>query len=168
MTPDQFSRFESRTSPEPNTGCWLWAGAAISKGYGYLAAGGKSRRVHRLSFEHFVRPLVGDEIVCHKCDQPCCVNPAHLFAGTHKDNAQDRVKKGRGGGSVPPLHIGTKNHLSKLTDDDVRAIRREYLPNQKVYRGTSPRSSLGLALRYGVRPGAIQCIVNGKTWKHVQ
>ena len=167
MTPAELARFEAKVSPEPMSGCWLWTGAAISAGYGYFTSDGKTRRAHRVSFEHFSRPLLGNEMVCHRCDNRICVNPEHLFAGSASDNQADCVAKGRAKNRIPPHPKGIDCHLSKLSEADVLEIRRAYRPKQKVRRGSSPASSHGLAERFGVLPGAIMAIVNRRTWRHV-
>lgn len=84
--------------PEPNSGCWLWIGAHDPNGYGRIAKRTYGTILaHRYSYlSHKADP--GNLLVCHKCDNPACVNPDHMFLGTHKDNTQDMVKKGRARG----------------------------------------------------------------------
>ncbi len=78
--------------PEPNSGCWLYLGY-LDK-YGYGNAGGKF--VHRLSYQHHKQTILNpSQLLLHSCDQPSCINPEHLRIGTHKDNAEDRIKRGR-------------------------------------------------------------------------
>lgn len=101
-----------------DTGCWEWQGRRRPDGYGLLSVEGENLRVHRLMYEcHNDTVLDERTFVCHHCDNPCCVNPEHLFAGTQKDNMVDRKNKGR----VPK---GESHSLTRLTDDDVSDIRR--------------------------------------------
>jgi hypothetical protein len=91
----RFWRKVHKTKDSVN-GCWLWRGHA-SKGYGLFAEDGlKARkRVHRFSWELHFGEIPTGMLVCHKCDVPRCVRPDHLFLGTHKDNHDDMVRKGR-------------------------------------------------------------------------
>lgn len=84
---------------DPGSGCWLWEGAPVN-GYGWICAPTKgSRFAHRASYQTFVGPVPEGLMICHKCDVKLCVNPAHLYAGTAKNNFDDWVS--RAGGSLP-------------------------------------------------------------------
>lgn len=98
-------RFFEKVQPEPNTGCWLWLGAEVGEmGYGSFFIGSKKLRTrrsglaHRVSFWIAKRFLPDELCLLHKCDNPRCVNPDHLFLGTRTDNNLDMKKKGRCGG----------------------------------------------------------------------
>lgn len=89
-------RFMAKFVPEPNSGCWLWIGATTTpNGYGRLNVGGVFYVANRLSWEMFVGEIPEGMLVLHRCDVRPCVNPAHLFLGTHHDNVIDAVSKGR-------------------------------------------------------------------------
>ena len=89
-------RFNSKWSPEPFSGCWIWTASVNKQGYGYFKFKGKMHKAHRVSW--FIRSGVfPSESICvlHKCDTPGCVNPEHLFLGTYSDNQVDALSKGR-------------------------------------------------------------------------
>ena len=94
------------------SGCWIWKGDSVN-GYGRMHLKGKNFLVHRLSYEEFVGEIPDGLHVLHRCDVPACVNPSHLFTGTHQDNMDDKMRKGRwkSGGN------------KKLNKSQVEAIR---------------------------------------------
>jgi len=141
-------KFEARVSPEPNTGCWLWAGAAFVQGYGELKVGAKKWKASRLSYELY-KGAIGSRLhVLHRCDVPLCVNPDHLFLGTDADNTRDKVSKGR--------HLrGTDCRNAKLSDAAVREIR------------SSQEGDWALGRRFGVNPSVIYQVRARKRWRHV-
>lgn len=141
-------------SHRPELGpCWVWIGGNI-RGYGHFAIEGKTVKAHRYSWELYFGEIPEDLCVLHHCDNPSCVNPKHLFLGTHAVNASDRNQKGR--------HCkGEESHLSKLTEEDVLAIRCRY-----VY-GSSTNGSTALALEFGVSYPTILRIIKGRCWKHL-
>ena len=135
-----------------DTGCWLWTGPQNGKGYGVFYVGSKNRHAHRCSYEVFKGTIPEGLHVLHACDTPLCVNPAHLRAGTQKDNAIDRETRGRRANFRGEV-VGT----SKLTEAQVREILAQPDASQKE-----------LAERYGVKPTHIWRIRTGKSWAHVQ
>jgi len=95
------TRFERHYEPEPMSGCWLWTASRNGDGYGFMTVGSRGidrsyRGAHRVSYEIYVGPIPDGMCVLHRCDVPACVNPAHLFLGTQRDNALDRERKHRG------------------------------------------------------------------------
>ena len=132
-------------------GCWEWQ-AALNNGYGWFNVDGRIRNAHRVAalLSGKIDSLDSELHVLHKCDNPKCCNPDHLFVGTNADNVADRVKKGRSG---VVRHIGQTNGMSKLTNAQVKEIRGLYF--------ASMFSQSQLARRYGVHQPHISRIVNG-------
>ncbi len=133
-------------------GCWNWVGRYSWAGYGATYFGGKHWRAHRLSYEAFVGPI-GDKHVLHRCDNPRCVNPAHLWLGLPADNAADKARKGRTGREK---RSGEKNVNAKLTDDDIRNIR------------TSNATGGALARQLGVSRALVNMVRRNEIWSHVK
>lgn len=152
--PTKEERFWSKVDKSPGHGpqgdCWLWIGAVLPDGYGHFKDGGKSRGAHVVSYELANGPLSSGMNGLHRCDFRTCVNPAHIFAGTHQDNMADMVAKGRA--SAPK---GEEHHDAKLTADQVRAIRLD------------SRSQRVIAENYGVTQGAIAHIKTRRSWRHI-
>jgi hypothetical protein len=135
---------------DPATGCRLWQGSIIEDGYGRMWWNGRLWLVHRAVYVDANGPI-GDELkVCHTCDMPACSELTHLFIGTDADNNADMMAKGR---NRQPC--GTRQALSKFTEEQVRAIRND------------SRSQTAIAREYGVWQGTISAIKLRKTWKHI-
>ena len=140
------------STPEPNSGCWLWNRYTTRLGYGQCWNDGGSKLIHRIAYELFIGPIPVGMDVCHKCDVPSCVNPDHLFIGTHADNMADKKSKGR---VRVPCPLGSNHPNSKLTEADVIAIRSD------------PRMGTVIAAEYGVTKSLISYVRNRRGWKHV-
>lgn len=157
MTNNELQSFSSKYLEDQVTGCWNWTGAR-SHGYGIFYFHGQKRRAHRVSYEHFIGPL-NEMDCCHRCDNPACVNPKHLFAGTAQDNMKDCVSKGRHGGK---LHReswqGEKNGSVKLSINQVQEIRK---------RLEIGDFATDLAQAFGVTKTTICGIANGRQWGHL-
>jgi hypothetical protein len=154
-TPENFQkRFWQKVSKSDE--CWTWIGSKDCDGYGVMSQHvngiAKQRKAHIISYELHFGEIPTGICVLHKCDNPSCVNPEHLFLGTQADNQHDRKNKGR-------QAKGEANGRAKLTEQDVRDIRYLYK--------TVDISQTGLANKYGVSQYSISQVVLNKKWKHV-
>jgi hypothetical protein len=152
-TPDE--RFRSGYDVDAN-GCWIWKGCAVgSYGYGSLRVNGKPMYAHRYSWALHRGPIPEGMCVCHKCDVAKCVNPGHLFLGSHADNMADRNAKGRAVGGLKNPMRGTDHPRNKLTEQQVLAIRAD------------TGSQRDVASRHDVSRRTIRNIQNRTIWKHI-
>lgn len=150
--------------------CIIWSKAKTKSGYGVTTVNGKTVYAHRLAAEQAYGPIPKGVMVCHRCDTPSCVNPEHLFLGSHKENMQDMRMKGRSAGGnrhksvtkPDSVQRGEKVGTSKLTEEQVACIRASYTPGKSGVK--SPNSYMSLAKSYGVSYAAIHKIVNGRMW----
>lgn len=112
-------RFFDFCIPEPNSGCWLWIGGVASKGYGRFNIGNREQvQAHRFSWELHYGKIPDGLWALHRCDNPPCVNPEHLFLGTCRDNHQDMIQKGR-----KVTFVGEEGSNVRLTENQIEAIR---------------------------------------------
>lgn len=139
-------RFKDKTK-EVN-GCWEWVGHKNNDGYGTMQFGKRSLKAHRVSYELFKGKIPLKIEVCHNCDNPSCVNPDHLFLGTHSENMGDMAQKMR------------RKKKTKLTPEKVLEIRK--LLKEKEM------SQYEIASKFGVTQGNIWCISKNQIWKHLK
>lgn len=138
--------------------CWFWTGFKNKNGYGYFSIptgvqGGISAKAHRVSFELFKGPIPKGLYVCHKCDNPSCVNPDHLFVGTNQENIQDSINKNRH--KVPSL-AGENHGRAILKAADIEKIRA------LAETGLSQRE---MGIKFNISRSHIGAIINKKYWK---
>lgn len=130
---------------EVDSGCWEWFGPISKAGYGDLNVKNYKLKAHRFSYEYHKGLIHPNLFVCHKCDNPKCVNPNHLFLGTHDDNMKDMAKKERS-------TVG-RSWNGKLTLEKASAIKRDLRPRKEV------------AAEYGVSLVTVCKIQNGQIWR---
>ena len=145
--------FWSKVSKSPH-GCWNWTAHTDKGGYGTLSVGASPCKSHRFSWMIHRGAIPEGLGVLHKCDNPRCVNPDHLFLGTNTDNTEDRDAKGR-------QVQGDRHPDAKLTSEDVKEIRSVFVPRS---RKTGARA---LARKFGVAKSTLLGVVNRTTWKGV-
>lgn len=147
-------RFWHHVTATDPTECWEWQGSRDQRGYGYASVNGHTRKAHQISYELHYGPIPEGKFPCHKCDNPPCCNPHHLFAGTPLDNMQDMKAKGR------DIKLrGEQVTMHKLTEGQVREIRQRHA-HYELTRN--------LADEYKVSRSTILNVVNRDRWKHIK
>ena len=165
------ARVRAMLPTEPVEGCVEWPMSKTRAGYGQLAYKGDDGKrgtayAHRAAYIAAFGPIPNGMLVCHKCDNPACFNPAHFFLGDYRDNALDMVAKGRH--FCPSVPGAFPNHWSKT-----RPLRGEDGGNSKITEAdaiaiiASAEKGVRLAERYGISPAAVSHIRIGKTWTHL-
>src|SRR6185312_12082833 len=149
-------RFDLSYCANPMSGCWIWMGG-LRNGYGLIKERGVKHYAHRLSWRIYFGEIPPNAEVCHRCDVKACVNPAHLFVGSHRDNMLDAwrkqiVKK-------PPSRRGTSHAMAKLTEEQVLVIRA---------RRSSGETVRAIARDYAVTPACVAYAARGDTWTHLE
>lgn len=163
MKQDICERFMSKISPEPMSGCWLWTGAVNRAGYGMFhvrhdtgANKSYAALAHRFSFELHTGKKLGGLCALHRCDNPACVNPDHIYPGTPADNVADMDQRGR---RINKPIQGSRHANSKLKEGDIPEIKR--LKNMGL-----TQNEIGKI--FGVSQVQIGNILRGKQWNHYQ
>ena len=152
------------------SGCWEWQGCRNSQGYGSVRFNRRWQRAHRVFWQIFRGTIPRKMCVCHKCDNPSCVNPEHLWLGTIAENNQDKINKGRLAVSPTGNESWSRQHLdriarganagqAKITEAQVKEIINRAIAGEK-YRE--------IAKDYPVTESAISAIMQGNTWMHIK
>lgn len=159
-------RFEKKVNKFGSSGCWIWLACRNREGYGTFSLHGV-QLAHRVAWQLYKGPIPNDPTynkgpyrstpsnVLHNCDNPSCVNPEHLFLGTHAENILDSVIKKRWNRPT-----GENCHLAKLTSEIVREIRCQKKLSEESHYAFSTR----LALKYGTSRHCIHSILMKETW----
>lgn len=135
---------------DPNAECWEWKGSVDSRGYGQKSFGGKKKLLHRMAFEWANGQIPAGMHVLHRCDNRPCVNPTHLFLGTHTDNMRDMAAKGRS-----RVSAGMANPSRKLDTTQVEKIRQAH----------GYGALIKLAREFGIHRSTAEKIRKGITWR---
>ena len=151
-------------------GCWNWT-RCKQAGYGVAYFGKRRVLAHRAAWESVNGPIPEGMSICHSCDNPSCINPAHLWLGTHKQNMHDAIQKGRA--SKPPVHVGGEHWRLKyphmvqrgednpnaiMTDEQVIQMRKDYVSGQPLDE---------ICARYEINRATMHDYTSGRSWKHL-
>jgi hypothetical protein len=135
-----------------DSGCWEFNGP-LRHGYGQISIpNNKTEIASRAAYMAWVGEIEDGLFVCHRCDNPACINPSHLFLGTHEENVADCVSKKR-------HQYGTRQWMAKLTDDEARAVRDMYATGRYTQR------QVGSV--FGIGQTTVSAVVRRAHWKHV-
>ena len=145
-------RFEQRVQRGDPEECWLWNGYRNALGYGFLSAWPTVMAAHRLAYELAHGPIPDGLVVRHRCDNPPCVNPAHLELGTYLDNNRDKTERGRDA-------KGTQHGMARYDEETVREIKRRLAEGQ---------GQTEIAGALGVNRATVHKIAAGKQWRVVK
>jgi len=148
LTEKQSQRFWSKAKVGRKNKCWNWKASKTNDGYGRIQVNKENWLAHRLSWTIHNGRIPKGMHVLHKCDNPACINPSHLFLGSHLDNMRDKTKKGRGA-------KGEKHGRSKLTKE--QAI--------KIFYDTDLQKNI--AKKHGINSVTVSLIKSRKRWKHI-
>lgn len=155
-------RFYSKVDFCPGSGCLFWTAGRYNTGYGQFCVNKFGRGAHRVAWEIANGPIPEGMFVCHRCDNPACVRPAHLFLGAPADNSADMRRKGRQARGSRfagrPVLRGEAHGRAVLCEDSVRRIRAMH---------SAGATKQSLADRFGVHRAQIRRVVTFKSWKHV-
>lgn len=145
-------RFWPKVQQGAPTECWEWQASLDTGGYGHIGAGpGRPlKRAHRVAYELTHGEIPPGLVVCHRCDNRRCCNPAHLFLGRQRDNIVDMISKGR---RQEP--VGVANPRAKLTEQQVKAIRADRRPRREILA------------EYGISGSTYHALMHRQTWSHV-
>ena len=141
-------RLEAKSAPQPN-GCIYWTGAITTDGYGLIRYGKRLIGAHRASHLVYLGEIPAGKHVCHRCDVRHCINPAHLFLGTHQENMRDMIEKGR-------QARGGANSHGRLTEEQILEIRGD------------ARTQCEIAADYKITQPQVSYIKNRKCWSHLK
>lgn len=154
------NRMEAAFTVDQSSGCWVWSGPKSGRGYCEIFIGGVKLRAHRVAYVLWRGPIPYGLYICHHCDNPSCINPDHLFAGTAADNSLDQVSKGRHPAkTMPEAFVKGENHpAAKLSNSDIPQIIR--LRAEK-------KSLREIGALYGIAPATVSNVVHGRNWSSV-
>jgi len=144
------TRYEKRIE-KTASGCWIFHGPRNNMGYGMVSAGGNPMLAHRFFYQQVNGPIPAGMDACHRCDNPACCNPDHIFIGTRTDNMRDAVAKGR-------VRRGETSAQARFSESDVLDMRRRHCAGETTGE---------IGRRYDTSYKTVWAIVHRKAWGHI-